>query len=121
MIRAFSFIGTGVYGYGYRPSLVRLVRVTELNLNTYGFVDVLTNYKSIKCTKERYLLSMSVRSAKKANQEKASELTCSILEVITLKQNLPHCLFLTIPSEDHALVYWPEEDCVSILNPVLLS
>ena len=40
-----------------------------------GFVDVLTNYKSIKCTKERYILSMSVRLAKKANQEKASELT----------------------------------------------
>ena len=40
-----------------------------------GFVDVLTNYKSIKCTKERYILSLSVCLAKKANQEKASELT----------------------------------------------
>ena len=28
---------------------------------------------------------------------------------------LPSVL-LTIPSEDHALVYWTEEDCVSIVD-----
>ena len=67
---------------------------------------------------------MTLRLALKVAQEETGKqcLAYAVKEMIirsfyvrTLRTLVPACVRIYLPLDDHMLMYWPEEDCVSVV------
>ena len=66
-----------------------------------------------------YSYSMSLRLASKAIQEQAGELSILRmwlkLAILTTDGSVLYSIVQHLPPEDYTIVYWSEEDCVSVV------